>query len=116
MEYSEYLLGKEVYVTVSGGYYYKAILLGYGAYGSNPNHKTFCVQVIKDNGNTFVDYFSKIYSKEDYDKWLEEYCYNKYPFGKCQHCDKEFNSELINEYNIKYCPWCGEKINSLIGE
>jgi DNA-directed RNA polymerase subunit RPC12/RpoP len=33
-----------------------------------------------------------------------------YPFGKCKKCDKEFNSELISEYNITHCPWCGESI------
>lgn len=33
-----------------------------------------------------------------------------YPFGNCPNCKKEFNSELINEYDIDYCPWCGAKI------
>jgi hypothetical protein len=32
------------------------------------------------------------------------------PFGKCPTCDKEFNSELISEYAITYCPWCGTEI------
>ena len=34
-----------------------------------------------------------------------------HPFGKCSVCDAEFNSELINEYDIKFCPWCGEPLN-----
>lgn len=32
-------------------------------------------------------------------------------FGRCPVCDCEFNSELLNEYNIKYCPWCGQKLD-----
>lgn len=111
MKYSENLLGKMVYVTVNGNYFYKARLLGYGAYGSDPNYKTFCVKVIKENGNTFVDYFVDIYSQEYYENWKKEYDeLAKYPFGKCKYCGKEFNSELINEYNISNCPWCGTKI------
>lgn len=34
------------------------------------------------------------------------------PFGKCEACSKEFNSELVNEYNIKFCPYCGQKIDN----
>jgi DNA-directed RNA polymerase subunit RPC12/RpoP len=34
----------------------------------------------------------------------------KYPFGRCANCGKEFNSELRNEYDISYCPWCGDII------
>ena len=33
-----------------------------------------------------------------------------YPYGICQKCGYEFNSELINEYEIKHCPKCGKKI------
>lgn len=33
-----------------------------------------------------------------------------YPFGCCAKCGYEFNSELISEYEIKYCPNCGKKI------
>lgn len=42
----------------------------------------------------------------------ENYEEKTYPFGRCSSCKKEFNSELINEYAIKNCPWCGGKINS----
>lgn len=35
---------------------------------------------------------------------------SQYPFGCCRRCKKEFNSELIGEYDITYCPWCGKKI------
>lgn len=31
-------------------------------------------------------------------------------FGRCPDCDIEFNSELLNEYNIAYCPNCGQKL------
>jgi DNA-directed RNA polymerase subunit RPC12/RpoP len=34
----------------------------------------------------------------------------KYPFGRCANCGKEFNSELLSEYDITHCPWCGELI------
>lgn len=32
-------------------------------------------------------------------------------FGRCPECDTEFNSELLNEYNIMFCPWCGQALN-----
>jgi len=41
---------------------------------------------------------------------IEDYGMKNYPFGMCKHCGYEFDSELINEYNIEYCPFCGKKI------
>lgn len=35
------------------------------------------------------------------------------PFGRCPGCRREFNSEIINEYEARFCPWCGEKIGSI---
>lgn len=32
------------------------------------------------------------------------------PFGRCPSCRREFNSEIINEHEAIFCPWCGEKI------
>lgn len=32
-------------------------------------------------------------------------------FGRCPECDGEFNSELLNEYNIMFCPWCGQALD-----
>lgn len=32
-------------------------------------------------------------------------------FGSCPNCYKDFNSELMNEYDIQYCPWCGQKLD-----
>lgn len=32
-------------------------------------------------------------------------------FGRCPECDGEFNSELLNEYNIVFCPWCGQALD-----
>jgi len=31
-------------------------------------------------------------------------------FGKCPDCGYEFNSELLEEYNLKFCLNCGKKI------
>lgn len=31
-------------------------------------------------------------------------------FGRCPECDGEFNSELLSEYNIIFCPWCGQAL------
>ncbi|WP_143321052.1 hypothetical protein [Clostridium sp. HBUAS56010] len=31
-------------------------------------------------------------------------------FGKCPECGYEFNSELLEEYNLKFCLNCGKKI------
>lgn len=33
-----------------------------------------------------------------------------FPYGRCEKCGYKFNYELINEYEIKYCPKCGKKI------
>ena len=35
-------------------------------------------------------------------------------FGSCDSCGYEFNSELISEYEIEYCPKCGRKIEEII--
>lgn len=32
-------------------------------------------------------------------------------FGRCPECDGEFNSELLDEYNIMFCPWCGQALD-----
>lgn len=32
-------------------------------------------------------------------------------FGTCPSCHNEFNSELISEYNMKYCIYCGQAID-----
>lgn len=32
------------------------------------------------------------------------------PFGYCSCHDAEFSSELINEYNFNFCPFCGSKL------
>lgn len=44
-------------------------------------------------------------------KVIEETELILYPFGKCKKCNKEFNSELINDYGMKKCLWCGEPIS-----
>jgi hypothetical protein len=43
---------------------------------------------------------------------IENYEDKKYPFGRCGKCGYEFNSELVNEYNIKHCLDCGEKLEA----
>lgn len=54
------MYGKEVYLTIfpdepEGHFIYKGTLLGYGAYGKNPEHKTFCVYVDRGDGYSFDD-------------------------------------------------------------
>lgn len=78
----ENMLGKTVYVTVSGSHFYKGKLLGYGAYGDNPNHKTFCVQVFKENGASFVDYFTRLYSEEEYQIWCKKFYDSNFKYRK----------------------------------
>lgn len=34
-----------------------------------------------------------------------------YEFGNCPHCNKEFNTELVFEYEITHCPWCGQALD-----
>lgn len=58
------MLLSEVFVTVSGGTYYKARLLGYGAYGGSLLHETYCVEVFRADGHRFVDFFCNIYSRK----------------------------------------------------
>lgn len=70
------MYGKEVYVTMfpdepERHFIYKGTLLGYGAYGKNPEHKTFCVYVDRGDGYMFVDYFLNqcFKSREDYEEF-----------------------------------------------
>jgi DNA-directed RNA polymerase subunit RPC12/RpoP len=53
---------------------------------------------------------------EDAVNLVERYEEEKYPFGRCPNCKKEFNSELISEYEISHCPWCGAKLNDNLEE
>lgn len=73
------MYGKEVYLTIfpdepEGHFIYKGTLLGYGAYGKNPEHKTFCVYVDRGDGYSFVDYFQDkcFKSKEDFEKFKRQ--------------------------------------------
>ena len=49
--------------------------------------------------------------KEALEKQTLKEVVDKEPFGRCPSCDGEFNSELLNEYNIEYCPWCGQSLD-----
>lgn len=72
----ESMYGKEVYITIfpdepEGHFIYKGMLLGYGAYGKNPEYKTFCVYVDRGDGYWFVDYFLDrcFKPREDYEEF-----------------------------------------------
>lgn len=107
------MIGKTVYVTVSGSYFYKAKILGYGAYGDDPDYNVYCVLVWASENKPIVDYFKEVHTEQEYLEWKNKQKQRQYPFGYCRKCGKEFNSELIGEYKIKHCPWCGEFINKL---
>ena len=32
-------------------------------------------------------------------------------FGLCKRCGYSYNSELISDYCVKYCPYCGQKLD-----
>lgn len=73
------MYGKDVYVTIfpdepEGHFIYKGTLLGYGAYGKNTEHKTFCVYVDRGDGYSFVDYFhDKCFkSREDFEEFKQQ--------------------------------------------
>lgn len=34
-----------------------------------------------------------------------------YDFGNCPHCNKKFDTELVCEYEITHCPWCGQALD-----
>jgi hypothetical protein len=36
---------------------------------------------------------------------------NDNAFGLCPTCGEPMNSELLNEYDVKYCPYCGTKFD-----
>lgn len=68
-----FMYGKEVYLTLfpdesKEHFIYKGTLLGYGAYGKDPEHKTFCVYVDRGDGYRFVDFFRDrcFKAKDDY--------------------------------------------------
>lgn len=59
----------EVFVTVSGGHYYRARLLGYGPYDrKRPDRKTYCVEVFVEDCKRHVDFFENIYSRWEVNK------------------------------------------------
>ena len=73
------MYGKEVYFSIfpdepEGHFVYKGTLLGYGAYGKNPVHKTFCVYVDRGDGYWFVDYLLDqcFKSREDYEEFKRQ--------------------------------------------
>lgn len=41
---------------------------------------------------------------------MEQQIINDGAFGCCPNCKSEFNSELLYEYEIDYCPFCGQKL------
>lgn len=45
-----------------------------------------------------------------WDDLLVPFVTEETPFGRCPSCRREFNSEIINEHEAIFCPWCGEKI------
>lgn len=49
-------------------------------------------------------------------KWSKTKPSDDEKFGSCVGCGYEFNSELISEYEIKYCPKCGQKIEETTEE
>lgn len=72
----ESMYGRTVYFTLSpndsDGGIFEGKLLGYGAYGSNPECKKFCVGMDRDYGLMRVNYFSDecFKSKEEYEACL----------------------------------------------
>lgn len=74
----EEMYGKTVYLTIfpekENGPIYKGLLLGYGVYGDNPEHKTFCVYVERGDGYRFVDYFQDVCfrTKEEFEQYKED--------------------------------------------
>ena len=73
------MYGKEVYFSIfpdepEGHFVYKGTLLGYGAYGKNPDHKTFCVYVDRGDGYWFVDYLLDrcFKPREDYEEFKRQ--------------------------------------------
>lgn len=59
-------IGEEVYVSPNNGKdFYKATLRG--LHFNNEGKMAYVVDVIRFNGNTFMDYFTKVYTKEEYE-------------------------------------------------
>lgn len=34
-----------------------------------------------------------------------------FEFGNCPQCNETFNTELVCEYEITHCPWCGQALD-----
>lgn len=73
------MYGKEVYFTLFPNnkdrhFIYSGELLGYGAYGQDPEYKTFCIYVDRGDCYRFVDYFQdgRFVTKEEFEKFKEE--------------------------------------------
>lgn len=73
------MYGKEVYFSLFPNeekkhFVYKGKLLGYGAYGTNPEYKTFCVYVDRGDGYRFVEYLQDacFKAKEDYEEFKRQ--------------------------------------------
>lgn len=98
------MYGKEVYITIfpdepEGHFIYKGTLLGYGAYGPDPEHKTFCVYVDRGDTSQFVDYFRDgcFRSKEEYEAFKaqrKEKCDDGYTVDRLKKI-AEFEEEHI---------------------
>lgn len=101
------MYGKEVYFTLFPNdsekhFVYKGVLLGYGAYGTDPDHKTFCVYVDRGDGYRFVDYFRDecFKSKEEYEEFIrrrKEECETGYTVKKLKNI-MDIREEHIDVY------------------
>lgn len=58
-------IGEEVYVSPNRKSFYKGILTG--VHFNNEGNMVYVVDIIRINGNTFMDYFTKVYTKEEYE-------------------------------------------------
>ena len=95
--------------------------------GANTNSLTFFRTKTREIGVSFKwDFYSLEGFESLIENWIDKFkitarmaieiakvhinLTDEVPFGKCSNCGEEFNSELVNEYEITHCPWCGTEV------
>ena len=68
-----------------------------------------------ENNNNYAAQSIKLAIKALEKQMPKKLAYDSW-FGDCPECGKEFNSELTEEYDIKNCPWCGQRLDWRVEE
>ncbi len=82
----------------------------------NKNPEKFAIEFIIRNGHKLEEENNNLARQvvklaiEALEKQIAKEIIDDSAFGLCPNCKEEFNSELISEYSIKHCPYCGQRL------